>query len=160
MPCYLFTFHAYRSWMPDRPRGFVKRGQGVVAANVKLAKRYADRAVEQPTLFSNQVQQLLLYECQVVCGRQTLRLHFVATDPTHVHILVSWRTARPWSTVRSAIKSSLTRRLNRDASRRSWFSNGASRKRVADRKHFTRLVDEYLAAHRGWKWDERRGACE
>src|SRR4051794_35604479 len=29
MPCYLFTYHAYGSWMPDHKRGYVHRGQGV-----------------------------------------------------------------------------------------------------------------------------------
>jgi hypothetical protein len=33
MPVYLFTYHAYRSWMPDRPEGFVQEGRGIEAPN-------------------------------------------------------------------------------------------------------------------------------
>ncbi len=158
MPRYLFTYHAYRSWMPDRPRGFVRRGEGVLPPSGPLAIRYAERATAEPARFSSRIQKLLLDECRIACQRQLLRLHCIATDPSHLHVLLSWPTLRPWSNVRSAVKSSLTRRLNRDVARQTWFSDGVSRKRVADWKHFKYLVDEYLAAHRGWKWDERRGA--
>jgi len=158
MPCYLFTFYAYRSWMPDRPRGFVKRGRGVLASDCKLAARYADRAAEAPVRFTGKIQQWLVDECQVACRRQLLRLHCIASDSTHLHVLVSWRAFRPSTNVRSSLKSSLTRRLNCDASRRTWFSNGASRNRVRDRRHLSYLLNEYLPAHRGWKWDERKGA--
>ncbi|MEM1305417.1 MAG: hypothetical protein AAGG46_11005, partial [Planctomycetota bacterium] len=29
MPVYLFTYHTYGSWLPDRPQGYVQRDQGI-----------------------------------------------------------------------------------------------------------------------------------
>jgi hypothetical protein len=40
MPCYLFTYHAYGSWMPDRPQGYVRRGKGILPTDTRMAERY------------------------------------------------------------------------------------------------------------------------
>jgi hypothetical protein len=40
MPCYLFTYHAFGSWMPDRRQGYVRRGKGIQPADPKMAERY------------------------------------------------------------------------------------------------------------------------
>ena len=40
MPVYLFTYHAYQSWMPDRGRGFVQKGRGIQPTNALLAHAY------------------------------------------------------------------------------------------------------------------------
>jgi hypothetical protein len=157
MPCYLFTFHAYRSWMPDHRRGFTRRKEGIVPQNEKLAKAYKKAAKAKKVAFSESMQRALINEVQVNAGKQEVRSHFVATDSTHVHVLVSWKEFRPWHKVRSSIKSSLTRRLNREFCRRTWLSENGSRKRVENREHFNYLVGKYLRAHRGWKWSETEG---
>ncbi len=157
MPCYLFTFHAYRSWMPDRSRGFVRRKAGVQPPNVKLAACYERNASEAPVQFTTPIQRLILAECQQACERQKLRLHAAATDTTHVHVLVSWKAFRSWLNMRTGLKSSFTRRLNSECARQTWFSQNSSRKRVVDRSHFDCLRDAYLPCHRGQKWDERTG---
>ena len=154
MPCYLFTYHAYRSWMPDRREGFVRRKKGILPPDEALAGTYQDRAGEGEVLFDSRLQSLLIEESRTAFQKQQCRGHFVATEPTHVHILVSWADVRPWQTIRNGLKSSLTRRLNNDACRRRWFVDGASRKRVRDRGHFDHLVGTYLPDHGGWKWRE------
>jgi len=73
--------------------------------------------------------------------------------------------------MRTAVKQSLTRTLNRtlgpraglpaamegrEAERRKWFSGGASRKRVRDRDHFDYLMTDYLPSHRGAFWREHQ----
>jgi REP element-mobilizing transposase RayT len=103
------------------------------------------------------LQRLLIDEVHVACRCQIYRCHFVATEPTHIHVLVSWPDDRPWERARTGLKTSLTRRLNRHAQRRSWFCEGASRKRLKDRGHFDYLVGEYLPSHGGWKWQEGEG---
>jgi hypothetical protein len=30
MPCYLFTWHAYATWLPDRKQGYVEKGRGIL----------------------------------------------------------------------------------------------------------------------------------
>ena len=51
----------------------------------------------------------------------------------------------------------MTRRLNRDKQRRTWFSEKASRKRVLNREHFDHLMTTYLPSHSEWKWSEAHG---
>ena len=158
MPSYLFTYHAYSSWMPDRERGYVQRGKGVLPADREKARQYRAAARQPEARFDSNVQQLVISELQTAWIHQRCRGHFIATDSTHVHVLVSWRDERLSRRIRSGLKSSLTRRLNRDVRRQVWFSDGASRKRVRDRFHFRYLVNEYLPSHPGWKWREGRDA--
>lgn len=160
MPCYLFTFHAYGSWMPDRRQGYVARGRGALPRDEAEARRYRQRAKFETVSFERRVQRLLVDETQTAAGRQRFRVHAVATDPTHVHILLSWRDIRTVLRVRMSLKSSLTRRLNREVGRRTWFVENASRKRVRDGAHFEHLMTTYLPAHRGVFWREGDGALQ
>ena len=157
MPCYLFTFHAYGTWMPDRRQGFVRRGgQGVLPPDGVLAESYRERAAETQAIFDATVQRLLIEETCIACEKQRYRGHSIATDSTHLHALVSWLDQRPWLKIRTSLKSSLSRRLNREVKRRhNWFVDSASRKRVKDQQHFDYLANVYLPSHRGWKWRER-----
>jgi hypothetical protein len=82
----------------------------------------------------------------------------VATETTHVHLLVSWSDDRTFEQLRRGIRESITRRLNAHH-RRKWLEAGGSRKRVRDEKHFNYLMDQYLPNHRGWKWREKVGYC-
>ncbi len=157
MPCYLFTFHAYRSWMPDHKRGFTRRKEGIVPKDEKLATAYEREAKEEPVTFFEDLQLVLIDELLNNADKQSIRLHYVATDATHVHVLVSWKEFRPWEKVRLSIKSSLTRCLNRKLKPRTWFAENASRKRVKDQRHFDYLVATYLPKHGGWKRSEAKG---
>ncbi len=155
MACYLFTFHTYGSWMPDRPEGYVARGQGIQKTNHHLAQIYRDRATHDTIMLNPAQQDIIINELRVASQRQDWRLHAAVATPTHVHLIVSWREYRPWDQVHAAIKQSLTRRLNREAGKRPWFGRGGSRKRVTDRKHFDHLASTYLPRHRGRYWRER-----
>lgn len=160
MPCYLFTYHGYGTWMPDQPRGYVKRKVGILAPNVAMAECYRSNQKQETVTFDERVQKLLLNEAVKAFRFQGLRGHFIATDPTHLHVLVSWKSAAHWQAVRSSVRSSLTRRLNQEIERRSWFAKQPSRKRVKDRQHFEHLVQAYLPRHRGLKWREGLGLFE
>ena len=85
-------------------------------------------------------------------------VYAVATEPTHTHVLVSWKHERTWRSMRASIRSSLTRRLNEQFGKREWFSDSPSRKRVRDREHFDYLVSAYLPRHGGAKWFAVTGA--
>jgi len=157
MSVYLFTFHAYRSWNADNPRGFVQQGKGIQAPNVKLARYYDQRAEQPPVLFEQFHQRVLIWTAFDVCDRRGWRLHFVATEPTHVHILVSWRSPQPWGDVRKRLKNVASLTLGRKLQQpgRKWFSRKGSRKRVRNRAHFDHLVNQYLPKHGGLRWRER-----
>ncbi|GEM_PF-516676 len=157
MPVYLLTVHAYRSWMPDRPEGYVRRGEGILPTDPELAEVYNAIANEPAIRFGDEQQQLLIDESLTTSAKQSLRCHFAATDPTHIHLLLSWKTAKTSAAVRKSIKTSLTLRLNLECEQRTWFSRSGSRKRVTDEDHFNNLVQSYLPSHRGWKWSEARG---
>jgi REP element-mobilizing transposase RayT len=157
MPCYLFTYHAYRSWLPDRSQGFVKRGEGIQEPDPALAKAYRERAKQEQTWFDDESQKVMIDALVEACEKQQCRLHYVATDATHLHLLVSWRIDRDWKTMRTCLKGSVSRRLNERLRRQLWFGRSASRKRVEDRKHFDYLMDVYLPKHQGLKWHEGKG---
>ena len=140
--------------MPDRPQGFVRRKKGVLPPDELIADMYNKQAKQSKIFFSEAIQKLLLTEFAIACRMQSLRAHYFSTEPTHVHVLVSWKDDRSWSLIRSGIKTSFSRRLCKDISRRIWFSDGASRKHVKDQTHFDYLVTQYLPSHRGWKQQE------
>jgi hypothetical protein len=159
MPCYHFTYHGYGMWLPDRDEGFVVREKGEQSPDFELARIYRERMVEGEAIFDEPLQRLLIDELQIAAEKQKLRLHFAATEPTHLHVLVSWGDdARPWDHVRNSVRTSLTRRLNREHGKRRWFSDSASRHRVGNEDHFNYLVGTYLPQHGGWMWSTEKGS--
>ena len=157
MPCYLFTYHAYGSWMPDRKQGYVKRSRGMLELDREMAANYRRAMKESPVQFTDEVQLAIVDAVIDSRPKQNFEVYFIATDSTHAHLLVSWRDDRPWLRMRSGIKSSLSRRLNTQFGQREWFAEGGSRKGVKDRKHFDYLATAYLPRHAGWKWSPERG---
>lgn len=157
MPCYLFTFHGYGTWLPDREQGYVERGRGLLPANGPLARVYHKNAAEDAVLFKAAEQQAVIESVLDARPHQSFRAHYVATEPTHVHVLISWTDDRDWTYVRKSVRTSIVRNLNAAFARRRWLAEGGSRRRVKDRSHFEHLIVTYLPAHRGWKWSEDSG---
>ncbi|MGI9457423.1 MAG: hypothetical protein ACR2NU_12740 [Aeoliella sp.] len=155
MPCYLFTWHAYGTWMPDRPQGYVKSKE-ILAPDANVATKYRARQKEPSASFDGAVQEFMIDELFITAEHRKFRLHSVATDPTHLHVLVSWDDERSFKELRRGIREAVTRRLNKHQ-RRNWLVHRGSRKRVNNRKHLDYLMKTYLPKHRGWKWDEGRG---
>ena len=143
--------------MPDRKRGYVKRDKGVLPPDPDMAGRYKQNMKESPVEFDADKQRAMLDEMRIGSKFQRFDLRGVGTDPTHLHGLVSWRDERSWDRLRNGIRSSLTRRLNREFEKRSWFVEGASRKRVVERQHYDYLIDTYLPDHPGLKWSPKKG---
>jgi REP element-mobilizing transposase RayT len=157
MPCYHFTFHDYGTWLPDEDEGYVKRGAGILPQDTGEALKYRRLMKDEEARFEDVHQRLLIDEVHVAATKQTFRVHFVAMEPTHIHILVSWKDERSWQKLRTRIKSSLSRRMKLDFGRRPWLSEGASRRRVINEEHYDYLVSKYLPRHCGWKWSEEKG---
>jgi hypothetical protein len=122
-----------------------------------MAARYRANMAECPVSFDACVQRHLINEALVASGHQQFRCHYLASEPTHLHVLVSWKTDRTWQAVRAKLRESLTRRWNREMHRQVWFSKSPSRKQVRDRRHFDYLMAAYLPKHSGLKWCEERG---
>ena len=157
MPCYLFTYHAYGSWMPDRKRRYTKREQRYLPQDREMAEHYRRNMKREPVTFDDELQQLIIDEIVTASRFQRFVLRGIGTDPTHAHALVTWIEKRTWAQLRNGIRSSITRRLNKLRGKRNWFVDSASRKRVRNRKHYDYLVNTYLPDHPGWKWSPQKG---
>jgi hypothetical protein len=160
MPVYLFTYHSYRSWMPDRERGFVQKGRGVQSANEGLASAYRDAAAHEAFEFDAETQYRLIWKALAVCRDEAWRLHGASTEPTHLHAVVSWvDEALRFTRVPGRIKNLLSLDLSQRAglTGRPWFAEDRRRKRVSDAKHLAHLLSEYLPKHGGVQWIEGSG---
>jgi REP element-mobilizing transposase RayT len=159
MPVYNFTYHSYRSWNANHPRGFVQTGRGIQPPNERLAKYYDRVARSEPTLFGCRHQALMTWIVWDTCARRNWRLHAVAFEPTHVHFLVSWQSGEDWRQVRGKLKNLMSWALSQayEAPGHRWFVRKASRKRVRDHAHFEYLITRYFPRHRGRCWTEGDG---
>lgn len=155
MPVFLLTIHAYRSWNADRPQGYVRRGRGILPPDEETAKAYDHNALDEPAVFGADDQSRIASIVAHACGRRGWRLHAVAAETTHVHLLVSWRDDTRSARVCGKLKNLMSRELNlASARKRRWLSRGASRKPVRDRAHFDQLIRVYLPRHGGLVWVE------
>ena len=168
MPCYLFTFHGYGTQLPDsssgyvsrdfvRPRGYVQCREGLLAPDANMATYYRRNLLHDPVSFSHLMQEQMLAAAIEAFRFQELRGHYIATESTHIHLLVSWRSNAAWQLVRRRLANSLTRRLDREFERRPWFAKQPSRKQVRDRRHFDYLMTTYMPKLSGLKWREGQG---
>ena len=158
MPCYHFTYHAFGTWLPDQPDGYVRRDEGHLPQDTKTVVAYRKRMKVEEAEFDDLHQLAIIDEVQLAATHQSIRLHFIATEPTHVHILVSWQDdQKSFEKPKSAIRQSISRRLTREFSKRQWLSEGGSRRKVVNQEHYDYLICTYLPKHSGWKWSEDRG---
>ena len=152
MPCYLFTYHGFGTWLPGHRRGYVRRGEGVRPPNRDADAVYRRRMNATPVRFTPAMQGLLVETARGAGKHLDATVHAVFTEPTPIHVLVSWRHARGWKSMRSSIKHALTRAPGTKHGRRRWFVDSASRKRVRDGEHFAHLMTTYREKHRGARW--------
>lgn len=156
MPVYHFTLHAYRSWSPAHRRGYTQRGKGYQPSDPRKAEEYDERAKQEKVTFDTLIQEVLILGAEDICRQRGWRLHGVGTEPSHVHMVVSWKIYLPWREVMEKLKNVLSLFLGRVAGQkgRRWFVTGGSRKRVENTEHLTYLLNEYLPDHPGLYWRE------
>jgi REP element-mobilizing transposase RayT len=158
MAVFMLTLHAYRSWMPDHPRGFVIRGKGIQGPDPRLARRYHALARHERMVFSDERCEQIIAAVREECEKQQWRLLAIVVVWTHMHVIVSWQGFRSVKRVRAVLKRAITTWL-RDWSgeQRKWLAGGGSIKRVRDRDHYLHLTRRYLPRHRrygGRQWYE------
>jgi REP element-mobilizing transposase RayT len=156
MPVYLFTIHSYRSWNADHPRGFVQSGRGIQPPNAALAVYYDNQAKQEAVHFSERHQRTIVWITWDACQWRSWRVHAVAFESSHVHILVSWHSSDSWQTIRAKLKNLISWALSRDFGHEGhrWLVRKGSRKPVRDKRHFDYLVTNYLPRHGGIFWKE------
>ncbi len=156
MPCHHFTWHTYGSWLPDRPEGYVHWSRGLQPSDAALATRYREQQKESTAELAEEYQLAIIEELQKAAPLQRFRLHFVACELTHLHVLASWPDERGWKKLRRSIRRSISQRLM-IVLRRKWLAREEDCRRVKDQKHFDYLMGQYLPSHSGWKWSEGHG---
>ena len=57
MPVYFFSYHAYRSWMPDHRRGYTRRGEGYQPTDEEMARHYRENSKSDGVLFDEELQR-------------------------------------------------------------------------------------------------------
>ena len=157
MPVYLLTFHAYRSWRPDHPEGYVRHGHGILLPDTEMATQYDRNATRPQVTFDNNLQEILVEGTRDICDRRDWRLRYVATEPTHMHALISWTDGElDWKFVHDTLKRLLGMMLAQrtQTTGQKWFVRKGSRKRVRDQAHYDYLMNEYLHKHSGRRWSE------
>lgn len=157
MPCYLFTYHAYGSWMPDRKEGYVERHKGVQPPNLEKADAYRALMKEEEAVFQEPQQRVIIKSTTDAVTYIACEAHFVATESTHAHVVVSWKSERDREKVAKSLRNRITRDLKRLCWDRNWLVRDCSKQRVKDREHFEHLVNVYLPSHSGLKWNPERG---
>ena len=153
----LFTFHAYGTWMPDRPQGYFKGREGYRHSDPAEAEAYRDRQREHAADLAADAQRAMIGELLVAADHQHFALYGAASDDSHLHLVVGWDDDRTPERVQNGVKTSISRRLVADFGRRQWLGRNGHDRRVRDRAHFLHLRDVYLPDHRGWRWDRQRG---
>lgn len=156
MPCFLFTWHTYGSWLPDRDKGYVHWQRGLSKSSTQLAVAYREQQTHETAFFSVQHQTTVIEEVLSAASFQHFQVHFIACEATHVHVLASWASEKSATVLRRSLRHSLTQRLNQ-LLHRPWFSRGGDLKRVRNRAHFEHLYNRYLPSHSGMKWSAERG---
>ncbi|MFN3168233.1 MAG: hypothetical protein ACE37H_14320 [Phycisphaeraceae bacterium] len=147
MPVHHFIFHAYGSWLPDRPEGYFKHGSLWQPPNEQAEQQYRKNMQEEPIAFNKAQQQLLIEELIRAQPYQRINLYSAATDSTHVHAVVAWTDDRDPVRIRSGLKSSLTRMMNTRYGKRQWFVAKAGQTPIRGENHLTQLVHDYLPKH-------------
>jgi hypothetical protein len=107
MPCYLFTYHAYGTWLPDRKQGYVERKRGILPTDMTEAARYRTSMKETVAEFRSATQLSAIGGIIDSQTKQKFEAYYIATESTHIHALVGWRDERTWLHMRSIIKSSI-----------------------------------------------------
>ena len=154
----LFTFHAYGTWMPDRPQGYYQNKSGLKAKDQEQATRYRARQRETRAVFDDHCQTVMLCSLKTSAPLQFWKLIAIAFDSEHLHLLAGWADDRGADRIQQRIKWALTRDLNEEVATRRWFTRNGHHREVRDRAHLDHLRDVYLPSHRGLCWDRRESA--
>jgi hypothetical protein len=157
MPCFLFTYHAHGTWLPNRQQGYVKRGQGILPPDGRMYGLYVRSMKEPAIIFHGEHQLDLIREVLNASSHQSFEPYGIATDSTHIHILLGWRDIKAAKSRSSSIKWSLSHSLKEKYEKRDWLSEGGSCKQVKNQQHFDYLRYKYLPKHNGWKWQPEKG---
>jgi len=152
MPVHLFTFHGYRTWMPDHPDGYSRKGEGTFAPDDEMNANYDARSKFPEITFDEARQRIVVDACSEVCRNLGIALYYAVCVNTHCHVLVGWRGDRVWTILHDRMKRVVAMKLAKaeGVSGRRWLVLRRSGEAVIEPKHFAHLMTEYLPGHFGY----------
>lgn len=163
MPIFHFTYHTYRSWREDNPKGYVQRGKpGVQPPSKPLAAHRAMLAEDPPVVFERGQQRAVVGYAQELTGRRGWVPHGIAVTPNHIHLVVEWNDGDDAKHVSDTCKRVLGFLLSQDAGVKGkrWFSKGEDIAELRDAEHYDELTQRYLPRlldENGVVWIRGRG---
>ena len=164
MSVYLITFHAFGPRNESGEPRFVlrdaKERPATPRQRLPLAERYARAIADREVNFDADHQRLLVDTLIDTEARLGYRCLGAAADAWDVHAVVAWTTRQSAIDLRSAIKSSLGQRLDREFGRQAWFGPGGGAKRVRNRTQFDYLLQTFLPKRGGLVWTAYRGFAD
>ena len=113
MAVYHFTIHAYRSWRPDHPRGYTRKGEGYQRPDSEMAADYDEAASQGAVTFDRTLQEEILVLAHEICEQEKWKLEAAGFDETHTHFVISWKTFVSWEKVDQRLKNLHSLMLNR-----------------------------------------------
>ena len=157
MPVYHIIVHGFLTWDADNPKGYYRRGRGRFAAEPQLAAHW-ERSARFPTLlWSWDDQNLLCQTVQETSARRQWTVYAIASQPTHLHIVLAWHTLHPPERVQQTLKQMMSLALGSIHGRgRRWFSRNGVPQRIKNRTHLRHLLYDYLANQAVIFWRSNR----
>ena len=152
MPRSIITLHAYLSWLPDRPQGYVRDGQ-VLPPDHEMADAYRHSAKDDGKSFS--IEQLTVLHAGVldIADRRGWTVHAVFGEWSHFHIVLTWADSTP-DDVAAKFSNLLSKFLGDDAGVRGkrWFARNPSCQPIKSDEHLEFLVESYRRRHIALHW--------
>jgi hypothetical protein len=147
MPVAHIILHAYASWHPDHPDGWHQHGQITpLRPHQNLAAHRRDHQRWPAVAFAQHTHPDLITLALDICHRRSWQFHAIALTPTHIHLVISWRTPHTPLQTQSIFKRlfgwKLATLLNTPG--RRWFSDGGLPTPIHNPAHLAFLLNEYL----------------
>ncbi len=153
---YHITFGTYGTRLHGDPRGTVERhfnqyGTPIVENDPWKQKFERDSMIAAPVVLTDSQRQFIESTMPSICQRGGWEYHICATQPDHVHVLLS--SDRPGRDIRKWLKTWLGQELTArwpDESRPRWWAVGGSVKYVW-KKPYLRTAYGYIERQRATK---------
>jgi len=117
-------------------------GEPFVDGDPDLYEASRERMRESPCYFDKKQRLFVETEVPLLCERGGWTYHLACCQPDHVHVLLS--VAPDPKTVRKWLKTWLSRSLNKQFQRRTWFAEGGSGKWIFDDARYQNVYQYIL----------------
>jgi len=145
MPVYHVIVHGFFTWNADNPQGYYRRKRGRYAAEEKLALHWTRTARFPAARWHREDQEILLRSVLESAERREWDVYAVATQTTHLHIVVAWQTRHSPQEVQQKLKQIMSLQMGRTYGYgRRWLARNGQPQRVRNRAHLRRLLYDYL----------------